>query len=181
MTYIPDDKRYDGALFNRCGRSGIVLPPISVGLWQNFGGVNVFETGRAVIRRAFDRGVTHFDLANNYGPPYGSAEENFGEILRKDFSGHRNELLISTKAGWDMWRGPYGLGGSRKYMLASLDESLARMGLEYVDIFYSTGRPWMFRSKRPWARWCRQCGKARPCMWAFRRIARSGHARQLRF
>jgi L-glyceraldehyde 3-phosphate reductase len=114
-----------------------VLPPISVGLWQNFGGVNVFETGRAVIRRAFDRGVTHFDLANNYGPPYGSAEENFGEVLRKDFYSHRNELLISTKAGWDMWRGPYGLGGSRKYMLASLDESLARMGLEYVDVFYS--------------------------------------------
>jgi len=137
MTYIPDEKRYDGAIFNRCGRSGIVLPPVSLGLWQNFGGVNVFETGRAVIRRAFDRGVTHFDLANNYGPPYGSAEENFGEILRKDFSGHRNELLISTKAGWDMWPGPYGLGGSRKYMLASLDESLARMGLEYVDIFYS--------------------------------------------
>ena len=137
MTYIADEKRYDGALFNRCGRSGIVLPPISLGLWQNFGGVNVFETGRAVIRRAFDRGVTHFDLANNYGPPYGSAEENFGEILRKDFSSHRNELLISTKAGWDMWPGPYGLGGSRKYMLASLDESLARMGLEYVDIFYS--------------------------------------------
>ena len=137
MTYIADEKRYDGASFNRCGRSGIVLPPISLGLWQNFGGVNVFETGRAVIRRAFDRGVTHFDLANNYGPPYGSAEENFGEILRKDFAGHRNELLISTKAGWDMWPGPYGVGGSRKYMLASLDESLARMGLEYVDIFYS--------------------------------------------
>jgi len=137
MTYMPDETRYDGTLFNRCGRSGIVLPPISLGLWQNFGGVNIFETGRAVIRRAFDRGVTHFDLANNYGPPYGSAEENFGEILRKDFRGHRNELLISTKAGWDMWRGPYGLGGSRKYMLASLDESLARMGLEYVDIFYS--------------------------------------------
>jgi L-glyceraldehyde 3-phosphate reductase len=106
-------------------------------LWQNFGDVNVFETGRAVIRRAFDRGVTHFDLANNYGPPYGSAEENFGEILRKDFRSHRNELLISTKAGWDMWPGPYGIGGSRKYLLASLDESLDRMGLEYVDIFYS--------------------------------------------
>jgi L-glyceraldehyde 3-phosphate reductase len=113
------------------------LPPISLGLWQNFGGVNVFETGRAVVRRAFDRGVTHFDLANNYGPPYGSAEENFGEILRRDFGSHRNELLISTKAGWDMWPGPYGVGGSRKYLLASLDESLARMGLEYVDIFYS--------------------------------------------
>src|SRR5579863_4156401 len=137
MNYAPDAKRYDAASFRRSGRSGIVLPPISVGLWQNFGGVNVFETGRAVIRRAFDRGVTHFDLANNYGPPYGSAEENFGEILRKDFRNHRNELLISTKAGWDMWPGPYGAGGSRKYMLASLDESLGRMGLEYVDIFYS--------------------------------------------
>jgi L-glyceraldehyde 3-phosphate reductase len=137
MSYIPDAKRYDGTPFRRSGRSGIVLPPVSLGLWQNFGGVNVFETGRAVIRRAFDRGVTHFDLANNYGPPYGSAEENFGEILRRDLRSHRNELLISTKAGWDMWPGPYGVGGSRKYMLASLDESLARMGLEYVDIFYS--------------------------------------------
>jgi len=137
MSYVPDAKRYEGTPFTRCGRSGIVLPPISVGLWQNFGDVNVFETGRAVVRRAFDRGVTHFDLANNYGPPYGSAEENFGEILRKDFHSHRNELLISTKAGWDMWPGPYGEGGSRKYMLASLDESLARLGLEYVDIFYS--------------------------------------------
>jgi L-glyceraldehyde 3-phosphate reductase len=137
MSYVPDAKRYDGASFRRCGRSGIVLPRISLGLWQNFGGVNVFETGRAVVRRAFDRGVTHFDLANNYGPPYGSAEENFGEILRKDFRSHRNELLISTKAGWDMWPGPYGVGGSRKYLLASLDESLARIGLDYVDIFYS--------------------------------------------
>ena len=137
MSYIPDAKRYDGAQFRQCGRSGIVLPPVSLGLWQNFGGVDVFETGRAVIGRAFDRGVTHFDLANNYGPPYGSAEENFGEILRKDFRDHRNELLISSKAGWDMWPGPYGIGGSRKYLLASLDESLRRMGLEYVDIFYS--------------------------------------------
>jgi len=137
MSYLPNAKRYDGAMFRRCGRSGIVLPPVSLGLWQNFGGVNVFETGRAVIRRAFDRGVTHFDLANNYGPPYGSAEENFGDILRKDFRDHRNELVISTKAGWDMWPGPYGVGGSRKYLLASLDESLGRMGLDYVDIFYS--------------------------------------------
>jgi len=137
MSYVPNERRYNDAEFRRCGRSGIVLPAISLGLWQNFGGVNVFETGRAVIRRAFDRGVTHFDLANNYGPPYGSAEEDFGEILRRDFRGLRNELLISTKAGWDMWPGPYGLGGSRKYMLASLDESLERMGLEYVDIFYS--------------------------------------------
>ncbi|MEA2258494.1 MAG: L-glyceraldehyde 3-phosphate reductase [Acidobacteriaceae bacterium] len=137
MSYVPNAKRYDGAEFRRCGRSGIVLPPVSLGLWQNFGGADVFETGRAVVRRAFDRGVTHFDLANNYGPPYGSAEENFGEILRKDFLEHRNELLISTKAGWDMWPGPYGVGGSRKYLLASLDESLGRMGLDYVDIFYS--------------------------------------------
>src|ERR1700761_5547122 len=137
MSYVPNEKRYDGAQFRRCGRSGIVLPPVSLGLWQNFGGADVFETGRAVVRRAFDRGVTHFDLANNYGPPYGSAEENFGEILRKDFRNYRNELLISTKAGWDMWLGPYGFGGSRKYLLASLDDSLRRMGLEYVDIFYS--------------------------------------------
>ena len=137
MGYLADAKRYEGATFRRCGQSGIVLPPVSLGLWQNFGGVDVFETGRAVLRRAFDRGVTHFDLANNYGPPYGSAEENFGEILRKDFRPYRNELIISSKAGWDMWPGPYGMGGSRKYLLASLDESLKRMGLEYVDIFYS--------------------------------------------
>ena len=137
MSYVADAKRYDGAQFRRCGRSGIVLPPVSLGLWQNFGGNDVFETGRAVVRRAFDRGVTHFDLANNYGPPYGSAEENFGQILRKDLNLYRNELVISSKAGWDMWPGPYGMGGSRKYLLASLDESLQRMGLEYVDIFYS--------------------------------------------
>lgn len=137
MTYLADEQRYESADFRRCGRSGLVLPPVSVGLWQNFGGSDVFETGRAIARRAFDRGVTHFDLANNYGPPYGSAEENFGQILRKDFGSYRNELLVSTKAGWDMWPGPYGLGGSRKYLLGSLDESLKRMGLEYVDIFYS--------------------------------------------
>jgi len=141
MSYVADAKRYEVAQFRRCGRSGLVLPLISLGLWQNFGGVDSFETGRAMVRRAFDRGVTHFDLANNYGPPYGSAEENFGEILRKDFQGYRNELLISSKAGWDMWPGPYGIGGSRKYLTASLDESLKRMGLEYVDIFYSH-RPW---------------------------------------
>src|SRR6266481_6934303 len=137
MSYVADAKRYAEAQFRRCGQSGIKLPLISLGLWQNFGGADVFETGRAMIRRAFDRGVTHFDLANNYGPPYGSAEENFGDILRKDFRDHRNELIVSTKAGWDMWPGPYGVGGSRKYLLASLDESLRRMGLEYVDIFYS--------------------------------------------
>jgi L-glyceraldehyde 3-phosphate reductase len=140
-AYVPNPSRYENATFRRCGRSGLVLPPISLGLWQNFGGADVFETGRAMVRRAFDRGVTHFDLANNYGPPYGSAEENFGEVLRKDFRGLRNELVISTKAGWDMWPGPYGIGGSRKYLLASLDDSLKRMGLEYVDIFYAH-RPW---------------------------------------
>jgi L-glyceraldehyde 3-phosphate reductase len=139
--YLPDPARYEHAIFRRCGRSGLVLPAITLGLWQNFGGADIFETGRAMIRRAFDRGVTHFDLANNYGPPYGSAEENFGEVLRKDFGGLRNELVISTKAGWDMWPGPYGIGGSRKYLLASLDDSLKRMGLEYVDIFYAH-RPW---------------------------------------
>ncbi len=141
MTYRPDPERYEHAAFRRCGQSGLVLPPISLGLWQNFGGADVFETGRAIIRRAFDRGVTHFDLANNYGPPYGSAEENFGRILDKDFRDHRDELIISTKAGWDMWPGPYGIGASRKYLIASLDQSLKRMGLDYVDIFYAH-RPW---------------------------------------
>lgn len=135
--YIPSVDRYEGVDYRRTGRSGLLLPPISLGLWQNFGGADVFETGRAILRRAFDRGVTHFDLANNYGPPYGSAEENFGVVLKKDFRHHRDELVISTKAGWDMWPGPYGSGGSRKHVLASLDQSLGRMGLDYVDIFYS--------------------------------------------
>jgi L-glyceraldehyde 3-phosphate reductase len=149
MSYEPDAKRYDGAHFRRSGRSGIVLPPISLGLWQNFGGGNVFETGRAVVRRAFDRGVTHFDLANNYGPLYGSAEENFGEILRKDFRSLRNELLISTKAGWDMWPGPYGEGGSRKYMLASWTKAWSAWASNTSTSFTPTGRPWMFHWKRP--------------------------------
>jgi len=137
VTHTPDPKRYDSATFRQCGKSGVKLPPISLGLWQNFGGADVFETGRAVIRRAFDRGVTHFDLANNYGPPFGSSEENFGKIMQLDFKGFRDEMIISTKAGWDMWPGPYGIGGSRKHVLASLDQSLARMKLSYVDIFYS--------------------------------------------
>src|SRR3954470_11170874 len=137
MTYEPAADRYEQMQYRRCGRSGLELPAISLGLWQNFGGDKPSEESRAIVRRAFDRGITHFDLANNYGPPYGSAEENFGKILRKDFARLRNELVISTKAGWDMWPGPYGIGGSRKYLLASLDESLKRMGLEYVDIFYS--------------------------------------------
>ena len=134
--YVADNQRYDSMQYRRSGRSGIQLPAISLGLWHNFGGVDNFENSRAMLRRAFDLGITHFDLANNYGPPYGSAEENFGQIFKKDFRPYRDELIISTKAGWDMWPGPYGNLGSRKYMLASLDQSLKRMGLEYVDIFY---------------------------------------------
>jgi len=135
--YQAREQRYDAMQYRRCGRSGIRLPAISLGLWHNFGGVDTFENGRAMLQRAFDLGITHFDLANNYGPPPGSAESNFGEILRLDFAAYRDELIISTKAGWDMWAGPYGNWGSRKYLLASLDQSLMRMGLEYVDIFYS--------------------------------------------
>jgi L-glyceraldehyde 3-phosphate reductase len=137
MNYSPSEKRYDDMVYRRCGKSGIRLPEISLGLWHNFGSVDIFENFRKILWRAFDSGITHFDLANNYGPPYGSAEENFGRILKKDFSSLRDELIISTKAGWDMWPGPYGDFGSRKYLLASLDQSLKRMGLEYVDIFYS--------------------------------------------
>ncbi len=137
MTYLPNPDRYSQNAYRRCGRSGLDLPPISLGLWHNFGGADIYETGRAVVRRAFNRGVTHFDLANNYGPPYGSAEENFGRMLASDLRAHRNELVISSKAGWDMWPGPYGVGGSRKYLVGSLDDSLRRMGLDYVDIFYS--------------------------------------------
>ncbi len=138
MTYFAAPARYETMPYRRCGRSGLKLPAISLGLWQNFGGEDVFETGRAILRHAFDNGITHFDLANNYGPPYGSAEENFGRVMATDFASHRDELVISTKAGWDMWPGPYGgIGGSRKYLIASCDQSLKRMGLDYVDIFYS--------------------------------------------
>ncbi len=135
-TAWPASDRYDNMTYRRCGRSGLHLPAISLGLWHNFGDDRPIDTQRAVIRRAFDLGVTHFDLANNYGPPYGSAERNFGRILREDFRSHRDELVVSTKAGWDMWPGPYGDLGSRKYLLASLDQSLDRLGLDYVDIFY---------------------------------------------
>ncbi|MGL5809820.1 MAG: L-glyceraldehyde 3-phosphate reductase [Nocardioides sp.] len=138
VTYTAADDRYDSMEYRFSGRSGLKLPAISLGLWQNFGTDRPTETHRAILRRAFDRGVTHFDLANNYGPPYGGAEENFGVYLRDDFAPYRDELFISTKAGWEMWPGPYGQGGgSRKYVLASLDQSLKRMGLEYVDVFYS--------------------------------------------
>ncbi len=134
--YHPSDHRYDTMQYNRCGRSGIRLPIVSLGFWHNFGGVDNLDSARSIMRSAFDLGITHFDLANNYGPPPGSAEENFGKILREDFSAHRDELIISSKAGYDMWPGPYGDWGSRKYLVASVDQSLRRMHLEYVDIFY---------------------------------------------
>jgi L-glyceraldehyde 3-phosphate reductase len=134
--YAANETRYERMIYNRCGVSGLKLPAVSLGLWHNFGGVDVFENARAMARRAFDLGITHFDLANNYGPPPGSAEETFGRILRLDLAPHRDELVISTKAGWAMWPGPYGDFGSRKYLIASLDHSLRRMGLDYVDIFY---------------------------------------------
>ena len=137
MRYAPSEDRYERMPYRRCGRRGLKLPAISLGLWQNFGSERPLETSRAIVRRAFDLGVTHFDLANNYGPPYGSAEETFGRLLRDDLRPYRNELVISTKAGYDMWPGPYGEWGSRKYLLASLDQSLQRLGLDYVDIFYS--------------------------------------------
>ena len=137
MTYVAATDRYDGMRYNRCGRSGLVLPAVSLGLWRNFGGDRPFETVREIVLRAFDLGITHFDLANNYGPPYGSAEENVGRMLRRDLASFRDELVVSTKAGYDMWPGPYGDWGSRKYLLASLDQSLRRLGLDYVDIFYS--------------------------------------------
>jgi L-glyceraldehyde 3-phosphate reductase len=137
MTYVADPERYERMPYRRAGRSGLLLPAISLGLWNNFGSDRPLETSRAIVRRAFDLGITHFDLANNYGPPYGSAEESFGRLLAADLRPYRDELVISTKAGYDMWPGPYGEWGSRKYLLASLDQSLDRMGLEYVDIFYS--------------------------------------------
>jgi L-glyceraldehyde 3-phosphate reductase len=136
MKYSPSESRYNNMVYNRCGKSGIKLPSISLGLWHNWGNINNYENARQMIHRAFDLGITHFDLANNYGPPYGSAELNFGKILKQDLKKYRDELILSTKAGWDMWPGPYGNFGSRKYLIASLDQSLKRMSLEYVDIFY---------------------------------------------
>src|SRR5215468_3917818 len=137
MSYVPASDRYERMQYRRSGRSGLQLPVLSLGLWNNFGFDHPLENGRAIVRRAFDLGIVHFDLANNYGPPYGSAEENFGLLIRQDLAPYRHELVISTKAGWDMWPGPYGVLGSRKYLLTSLDESLQRMGIDYVDIFYS--------------------------------------------
>lgn len=137
MTWLADPTRYEQMQYRYCGRSGLRLPALSLGLWHSFGHISPLENQRALVRKAFDLGITHFDLANNYGPPPGSAEENFGRLLRQDFGAYRDELIISTKAGYDMWPGPYGSGGSRKYLLASLDQSLKRLGVEYVDIFYS--------------------------------------------
>src|SRR5690606_5689953 len=137
MKYFPNNARYSNMKYNYCGKSGLKLPLISLGLWHNFGEDKAHENKKAICRRAFDLGITHFDLANNYGPPVGSAEEAFGEILRTDFAGYRDQLIISSKAGYDMWPGPYGEWGSRKYLLASLDQSLKRLGVDYVDIFYS--------------------------------------------
>ena len=136
MSYTPNPKRYDNMPYRRCGKSGLMLPAVSLGLWHNFGAIDHLENARAILKLAFDHGITHFDLANNYGPPAGSAEENFGKIFKAEFENHRDELIISTKAGWKMWEGPYGDWGSKKYLVASLDQSLKRMGLDYVDIFY---------------------------------------------
>ncbi|HXB05650.1 MAG TPA: aldo/keto reductase, partial [Puia sp.] len=136
MTYIPNPTRYQGMPYRRCGKSGLLLPAVSLGLWHNFGAIDSPENARMILKLAFDSGITHFDLANNYGPPAGSAEETFGKIFKEDFASYRDELIISTKAGWGMWEGPYGDWGSKKYLVASLDQSLKRMGLDYVDIFY---------------------------------------------
>jgi aldo/keto reductase family protein len=160
MDYLPADSRYKSMLYNRVGASGVRLPAISLGLWHNFGDVDVFQNGRTIARRAFDLGITHFDLANNYGPSPGSAEENFGALMRKDFHPFRDEMIISSKAGYLMWPGPYGEWGSRKYLVASCDQSLKRMGLPYVDIFYSTRTR---RSKRPWGPWTSSCVRAARC------------------
>lgn len=163
--YLADKQRYEQMPYRRCGKSGLLLPAISLGLWHNFGSVDVFEQFKQIAFRAFDRGVTHFDLANNYGPVYGSAEENFGRILKKGLGAYRDELLISTKAGYDMWPGPYGNWGSRKYLMASLDQSLKRMGLEYVDIFYSHRRIRKLRLKKRWGLWWISYGRERRFTW----------------
>ena len=179
MTYAAADDRYTKLPYRRCGRSGVMLPEISLGLWQNFGDGKPIEDQRAILRRAFDLGVTHFDLANNYGPPYGSAEINFGRIMREDLRPYRDELVISTKAGWDMWPGPYGDHGSRKYLLASLDQSLRRIGLDYVDIFYSHRFDPDTPLRRRWGRSTRRSGRARPCTRASPLIRPNGRRRRV--
>ena len=166
MAYIPNAERYTQMEYRRCGRSGLKLPLLSMGLWHNFGDTNSLEHMAQLCETAFDGGITHFDLANNYGPPAGAAERNFGKLLKTIFAGHRDELVISTKAGYDMWEGPYGEWGSRKYLLASLDQSLQRLGLDYVDIFYHHRRIRKHRWRKPWEHWHRQCKAARHCTWA---------------
>lgn len=161
-AYAPEENRYERMIYERCGTSGLKLPRLSLGLWHNFGDVTSFEVSRRMIRTAFDAGITHFDLANNYGPRPGSAEMNFGRILKEDFAAHRDEMIISTKAGYEMWSGPYGDFGSKKYLVASLDQSLRRLGLPYVDIFYhhrpDPGTPW----RKPWEPWILWSDRARP-------------------
>ena len=164
MVWLANPERYGQMQYRYCGKSGLRLPALSLGLWHNFGHVNALESQRAILRKAFDLGITHFDLANNYGPPPGSAEENFGRLLREDFAAYRDELIISTKAGYDMWPGPYGSGGSRKYLLASLDQSLKRMGLEYVDIFTLIASMKIRRWKKPPLRWLMRYKAVRRCM-----------------
>ena len=174
MSWNASPDRYENMQYRYCGKSGLRLPALSLGLWHSFGHVQALDSQRALLRKAFDLGITHFDLANNYGPPPGSAEENFGRLLREDFAAWRDELIISTKAGYDMWPGPYGSGGSRKYLLASLDQSLKRMGLDYVDI--SILIAWM--KTRRWKRrpphWRTPCKAGRRCMLAFRHTRRNG-------
>src|SRR5258708_4118795 len=172
--------RYRNFRYRRVGHSGLQLPPISLGFWYNFGDDRPFATQREIVRYALDHGITHFDLANNYGPPYGAAEENFGRLMCKDLHPYRDELVISSKAGWDMWPGPYGQLGSRKYLLASLDASLQRLGLEYVDIFYSHRFDRTLRWTRRSERWTVWCDKGRRVMWACRPIPPSTLARPLR-
>jgi len=177
VTWTPRENRYDDTAYRRVGRSGLRLPTISLGLWNNFGDDRPLETQRAILRRAFDLGITHFDLANNYGPPPGSAEANFGRILDTDFRGYRDELVLSTKAGYDMWPGPYGEWGSRKYLLASLDQSLRRMGVDYVDIFYSHRFDPDTPLEETMGHWTPRCGRARRSTRAFRRTHRGAPGR----
>src|SRR5271156_2358178 len=167
MSYTPLPTRYDAMEYRRCGKSGLVLPAVSLGLWHNFGHVDVLENCRKILHLAFDSGITHFDLANNYGPPPGSAEENFGRILKQDFHGYRDQLVISTKAGYYMWEGPYGEWGSKKYLVSSLDQSLKRMGLDYVDIFYHHRPDPNTPLERRCPRWTLSSGKEKPSISVF--------------
>jgi L-glyceraldehyde 3-phosphate reductase len=166
MTYSANSNRYTAMRYNRCGNSGVKLPAISLGLWHNFGSVDVFENSRAMLLHAFDAGITHFDLANNYGPIPGSAEETFGQVMQKDLKPYRDEMILSSKAGYTMWDGPYGDWGSRKYLVSSLDQSLKRMGLDYVDILTTTAPTRRLRWKKPCARWISSCAAVAPFTWA---------------